>query len=100
MIRYREGESDFTPVLNAEQQQLRIQTSLVNAQGDVPQALVALYRALGGGWQIRNGSDIVPKHIKEEMAARTNWGILLKQQNHQPPANEKQKVKQLYLPSW
>ncbi len=100
LIRYREGESDFTPVLNAEQQQLRIQTSLVNAQGDVPQALVALYRALGGGWQIRNGNDIVPKHIKEEMAARTNWGSLLKQQNHQPPANENQKVKQLYLPSW
>ena len=29
--------------------------SLVNAQGDIPQALVALYRALGGGWEIRDG---------------------------------------------
>ena len=100
LIRYKEGESDYTDVLYAEQQQLRVQTSLVNAQGEVPIALVALYRALGGGWQIRNGNDIVPKQIKENMAARTNWGNLLTQQNHQPPANKKQKIKQLYLPSW
>ncbi|HBI22148.1 MAG TPA: transporter, partial [Legionella sp.] len=59
LIRYREGESDYTTVLYAEQQQLRVQRSLVNAQGEVPLALVALYRTLGGGWQIRNGNDIV-----------------------------------------
>jgi len=100
MIRYKEGETDFTPVLDAEQQLLRIQTSLVNAQGDIPQALVALYRALGGGWQIRNGDDIVPQEIKAQMAARTNWGSLLKQENHQPPVTQKQKFKQLYLPKW
>lgn len=100
IIRYKEGEADYTSVLYAEQQQLRVQTSLANAQGEVPQALVALYRALGGGWQIRNGNDIVPKQIKEEMAVRTNWGNLLQQQNHQPPTTKKQKIEQLYLPSW
>ena len=30
-------------------------------QGDIPQALVALYRALGGGWEIRDGNDVVPQ---------------------------------------
>lgn len=100
LVRYKEGETDFTPVLNAEQQQLRVQTSLVNAQGDIPQALTALYRALGGGWKIRNGNDIVPKAIKAEMAARTNWGTLLKQQNHQAPVTKGQQLQQLYLPKW
>jgi NodT family efflux transporter outer membrane factor (OMF) lipoprotein len=100
LIRYKEGETDFTPVLNAEQQLLRIQLSLASAQGDIPQAFVALYRALGGGWQIRDGNDIVPQQIKAEMAARTNWGSLLKQENHVPPATKKQKFKQLYLPKW
>ena len=100
LIRYKEGESDYTTVLYAEQQQLRVQTSLANAQGEVPQALVALYRALGGGWQIRNGKDIVPPQIKEDMAARTNWGNLLNQQDHQPPATKKQKLEQLSLPNW
>lgn len=100
MIRYKEGESDFTPVLDAERQQLQVQLSLTNAKGDIPKALVALYRALGGGWQIRNCNDIVPAQIKEEMARRTNWSTLLKQQNHQPPNSTQQQTDELYLPNW
>jgi NodT family efflux transporter outer membrane factor (OMF) lipoprotein len=100
IIRYKEGETDFTPVLNAEQQQLKVQTSLVSAQGDIPQAVVALYRSLGGGWEIRDGNDFIPDSIKKEMAARTNWGGLLKQQNHEPPQNDWQRFQQLYLPKW
>ncbi|OGT58036.1 MAG: transporter [Gammaproteobacteria bacterium RIFCSPHIGHO2_12_FULL_42_10] len=100
LIRYREGETDFTPVLNAEQQQLRVQSSLVNSEGDIPQALVALYRALGGGWEIRRGHDVIPEKLKNEMAARTNWGSLLEQQNHEAPKNAQQAIKQLYLPKW
>jgi NodT family efflux transporter outer membrane factor (OMF) lipoprotein len=100
IIRYREGESDYTPVLDAERQQLRVQRSLTNAKGDIPKALVALYRALGGGWQIRNCNDIVPGAIKNQMAARTNWGSLLKQQNHEPAKTKKGRLKQIYLPNW
>lgn len=100
IIRYKEGESDFTPVLNAEQQLLRVQSSLVNAQGDIPQSLVALYRSLGGGWEIRKGNDLVAADIKQAMAARTNWGSLLKEQNHMPPTSKGQYLKQLYLPKW
>ncbi len=100
LIRYKEGENDYTTVLYAEQQQLRVQTSMTNAEGDVPLALVALYRALGGGWQIRNCNDVVPMHLKKEMAERTNWGSLLKQQNHQPPNTDWEQFKQIYLPNW
>lgn len=100
IIRYREGESDFTPVLNAEQQQLRIQSSLIDAEGDIPQSLVGLYRALGGGWEIRKGNDVIPEAMKKQMAARTNWGRLLQQQNHERPRCKGQCLKQLYLPEW
>lgn len=100
LIRYKEGETDFTPVLNAEQQQLSVEISLVSAQGDIPQALIALYRSLGGGWQIRGTNDVIPQELKAEMAARTNWGTLLKQQNHQPAVTKGQKIQQLYLPKW
>ncbi|STX49893.1 outer membrane efflux protein [Legionella hackeliae] len=74
LTRYKEGEANYTTVLDVERQQLRVQTSLTNTQGEVDQALIALYRALGGGWQIRCCNDVVPNHIKQEMAARTNWG--------------------------
>lgn len=100
MIRYREGQSDFTPVLQTEIQMLNVQLSLINAQGSVPKALVALYRSLGGGWQIRNGNDIVPEGMKQEMAARTNWGSLLQQSNHEPPKTKPQQIKELFLPNW
>ncbi len=100
LTRYREGESDFTPVLDAMRQQLQVQTSLAKAQGAIPLALVALYRALGGGWQIRQCNDIVPITVKKDMAARTNWGNLLAPQHHMPPATELQKITQRYLPNW
>ena len=100
IIRYREGESDYTAVLDSERQQLQVQTSLTNAKGDIPKAIVALYRALGGGWQLRQCNDIVPRGIKREMGRRTNWGNLLKQQNHQPPTTKAQRTKERYLPNW
>ncbi|MDP3561614.1 MAG: efflux transporter outer membrane subunit [Legionellaceae bacterium] len=100
LVRYKEGQSDFTPVLNSETQQLKVETSLATAQGDVPKALVALYRSLGGGWQIRGCNDIVPRQIEKEMAKRTNWGTLLQQKNHQPPNTGQQRIEELYLPNW
>jgi len=100
MVRYKEGESNFTTVLDAERQQLNVEISLAKAQSDTPKALVALYRALGGGWQIRKCNDIVPERVKAVMAARTNWGDLLLQQNHQPPLTKAKKIQNLYLPNW
>lgn len=100
LTRYKEGESDYTPVLDSERQQLSVQTSLTNTQGDIPKALIALYRSLGGGWQLRGCNDIVPLQIKKEMAARTNWGTLLQQQKHQPAATKAQRTKERYLPTW
>ncbi len=100
MIRYKEGETDFTAVLLAQNIQLSVQKSLTQAKGDVPTALVMLYRSLGGGWQIRGSNDIVANEIKKEMASRTYWGSLLEQKNHVPPKTKRDKFEELYLPSW
>ena len=100
LTRYREGESDYTPVLDSERQQLKVETSLTNAKGDIPKAVIALYRALGGGWQVRACNDIVPFRIKDEMAARTNWGNLLKPPQHQPASTKTQRTKERFLPNW
>jgi NodT family efflux transporter outer membrane factor (OMF) lipoprotein len=100
MIRYVDGATDYTTVLNAEQAQLQVQNSLASAQGEVPQSLVQLYSALGGGWQIAEGHDVVPEHIKADMAARTNWGGLLNPQNHAAPATRAEQFRQTFVPSW
>ena len=100
LIRYKEGETDFTPVLYAEQQQLNVQTLLTESQGEIPLGLVALYRSLGSGWEIRDDNDVISSQLKGDMAIRTNWGSLLQQENHQPPVTAWQEFKQLYLPVW
>ncbi|WP_115304051.1 efflux transporter outer membrane subunit [Legionella beliardensis] len=100
LVRYKQGENAYTAVLDAERQQLRIEINLVNTQGEIAKSLVALYRSLGGGWQIRGCNDVVPLNVKATMAARTNWGNLLKQQNHQYPVTRNQQIQQLYLPNW
>ena len=46
-------------------------------RGEIALNLVDMYKALGGGWQIRAGKDFVPETTKEEMAERTDWGDIL-----------------------
>lgn len=77
MIQYSQGIVDFTTVLTAEQNLLQAQNNLAIATGDIGLGLVAAYRAMGGGWQIRENHDFVPAQTREEMAKRTNWGGLL-----------------------
>jgi NodT family efflux transporter outer membrane factor (OMF) lipoprotein len=77
MLQYREGIADFTTVLTAEQNLYQAQNSLVLATGSIALGLITTYRALGGGWQIREGKDFVAPETQQEMSERTNWGTLL-----------------------
>lgn len=77
LIQYREGATDYTTVLTAQQALLEQQDRLAAGQGDVPQGLIAVYRALGGGWELREDQDFIPVEVKEAMAERTDWGGLL-----------------------
>ena len=81
---YNQGVLDFTTVLVAEQNLFQAESSLAVASANVSLGLTAVYRALGGGWQIREDGYFVDAATTEQMRARTNWGTLL------PPANEPQ----------
>ena len=76
-VQYREGATDFTSVLNAQQSKLREEDLLVSTRGAVVLNVIALNKAFGGGWEIRNGRDFVPDATREEMRARTDWGAVL-----------------------
>ncbi len=76
IVRYKEGASDYTTVLSAEQLQLQVEDGLASARGSVPLALVSVYRSLGGGWQLRQGDNLLPAATRAEMQRRTNWGHL------------------------
>lgn len=99
LIRYREGQTDYTTVLTAQQQLLDVQNSLAVSLGNVPQGLVSVYRALGGGWELREGNDFVPDDIKQAMAKRTDWGSMLDPANHQAPTQD-QRDALIRAPDW
>ena len=77
LLQYEGGLIDFQRVLDAQ----RVLSAQANrwseASGRVSTNLVALYKALGGGWQIRIGKEIIDADTKEEMSNRTDWGKLL-----------------------
>ena len=77
-LQYSEGLVDYQRVLDAQRSLSAQQDNLVNTQGSVGLNLVAIYKALGGGWEIRTGEEFVPDDIKQQMQERTDWGDLLK----------------------
>ena len=101
LIQYREGITDFTTVLTAQQALLSAEDSLASAMGNISMYLVGVYRALGGGWEIREGQDFVPVATREQMEQRTNWGGLLTPKSEPPPTPEQEKQKRLIrAPDW
>ncbi len=76
-LRYREGFSDYQRVLNAQQSLFAQQRRLVSNQGNSVLSLIALYKALGGGWEDENTLPLISDQSREQMQQRTNWGSLL-----------------------
>jgi NodT family efflux transporter outer membrane factor (OMF) lipoprotein len=74
---YRGGIADYTRVLTTQDFLTTEQSRLVATRGSVALNVVALYRALGGGWELRESQDLVPAQIKEQMQERTNWGEMI-----------------------
>ena len=54
-------------------------TRLAQTRSSVATNLIALYKALGGGWELRQGQPVVPESTRDEMKERTNWGDMLSQ---------------------
>lgn len=50
-IQYREGTADFLVLLDAERERLAAEDSQALAEIDLYRGIVAIYKALGGGWQ-------------------------------------------------
>ena len=74
----------YTTVVTSEQSQLSVEDSVASTRGNVALGLISIYRALGGGWEIREGGDVISDEVKAEMARRTNWGKLLETARHIP----------------
>jgi NodT family efflux transporter outer membrane factor (OMF) lipoprotein len=68
-VQYNEGQTDFNRVLTVEQVLTQQEDQLAVAQGAAAGSLVQLYKALGGGWQIRLGPAEMPPGAAPEPVA-------------------------------
>jgi NodT family efflux transporter outer membrane factor (OMF) lipoprotein len=79
---YQNGLVNYNTVINTLNSLRQQQDILASTEGSVTTNLVQVYKALGGGWQIRDNRDpvdLLPASIKESMQQRTEaWGDILR----------------------
>ncbi|MFC4278856.1 efflux transporter outer membrane subunit [Achromobacter aloeverae] len=72
---YREGYTNFERVLDAQRALAVQQDAYVVNRGNAVSDLIALYKALGGGWD--TDQPWVDDATRRQMQQRTDWGGLL-----------------------
>ncbi len=85
MLQYTEGVSLYQSVLDATRSLASQQDAWAQTRGNIAINLIALYKALGGGWEVHRAQDFVPEDVRREMEQRTDWGELLETGNERPP---------------
>ncbi len=86
---FREGYSDFQRVLDAQRALFAQQDAYLVNRSTAVGDLIALYKALGGGWQ--TGQPLVDAQTRQQMEQRTDWGGLL-EETVNVPAGERPSV--------
>lgn len=69
MDRYKHGLTDYLAVLDAQTALLRSRDALAQASIAVRTRLIALYKALGGGWPMDTGPDNAAQHATRRTKA-------------------------------
>lgn len=87
MIQYKEGQSSFQRVLDSTRTLSEQQDQHIQILGNISNNVVALYKALGGGWQETGRNSFIPSATRKQMEARTKWGDLLEDQKELPKNN-------------
>ncbi|WP_425469731.1 TolC family protein [Paraburkholderia unamae] len=72
---YREGYSDFQRVLDAQRALSAQQDAFVVNRGNAVSSLIALYKAVDGGWEL--DQPLIDPATRAQMQRRTDWGDLL-----------------------
>ena len=75
-IQYQDGLITFNTVINTLTALAEQQDQLAASEGNVATSLVDVYRAIAGGWDVRQTSDpvdLIPEETREEMQERTKY---------------------------
>ena len=82
-LRFNEGFADYQRVLNAQQALFTQQGRYVGNHSSIVSSFIALYLALGGGWELHTNADMIDEDTRNELRERTDWGDLLEDETEQ-----------------
>ncbi|MCR9963899.1 TolC family protein [Vibrio antiquarius] len=85
MTQYENGQISFERLLNSVEKMTRAEDSYATIKGNVANQVVALYKALGGGWQTQTGKPFLSESIAKQMTERTDWDGYLNEENRVLP---------------
>ena len=74
---YQEGLTDFERVLDSQRVLFTQQDFLVTSRGSLVQNLIAVYKALGGGWEQGRSRPVLDDATQETMTRRSDWKGML-----------------------
>lgn len=77
VVQYNDGLVNYQRLLTTVEQLTATQDRFATIKGNVALNAVALYKALGGGWQISRNGRYVSKESLKRMKSRTDWGDML-----------------------
>ena len=105
-LQYLVGAVVYTRVLNTQTALLQQQSDWVQLRADTATSLISVYKALGGGWELRRGWPFVPVEMQKKMFERTDWGSFFDKRDadlpeglpEPPPTGEQQPL--LNKPQW
>ncbi|MEM9254607.1 MAG: TolC family protein [Pseudomonadota bacterium] len=76
---YNNGLVSYQRLLSTVEQMTLREDIYAVTRGNIANQVVALYKALGGGWVAAAGNPIVKPEIVDQMRKRTDWGDYLEQ---------------------
>ncbi len=99
LVQYREGLVDYQRVLDSQTTLVAQEDRWADVSGQVSTNLVATFKALGGGWQIREGEALLSTENRTDMIERTSWGEFLEPEGLELPVDEKDRQNWQW-PAW
>ena len=77
VVQYNDGLVNYQRLLTTVEKLTSTQDRYASIKGNMALNAVALYKSLGGGWQISRGRSYISTEMASKMKSRTDWGRYL-----------------------
>ena len=85
MTQYNNGLVTYQRLLSTVENLTRNEDKYAQIQGSIANNIIALYKALGGGWQRGRNKSYISEEMAKGMRERSDWGEYLDENNTRMP---------------